>query len=175
VATAVGFIALAGVAAEFDCRVPKGGHTMKMTITPFVSRVAVLGFAAVSIAVAAGCGKQEADNASPSMQSMPDNEAASNQESMKDMPMPDTSAPGPSAETQTHATRGTIQSVDREAGTVKIAHEAVPALNWSAMTMDFKVADKQALAGLKEGEQVEFHFTEESAGQYAITHISPQR
>lgn len=154
---------------------------MKMTI-PFVSRVAVLGFVAASIAVVAGCGRQESENASAStsMQSMPDNAAASDQESMKDMPMPnaspsEVSAQGAATEAQMHATKGTIQSVDREAGTVKIAHEAVPDLNWPAMTMNFKVRDKQDLAGLKEGEQAEFQFTEESAGRYAITKISPQR
>jgi Cu(I)/Ag(I) efflux system membrane fusion protein len=96
------------------------------------------------------------------------------------MPMPnaspsDVSAQGASTERQTHATKGTIQNVDREAGTVKIAHEPVPSLNWPAMTMDFKVMDKQDLVGLKQGEQVEFQFTEESAGRYAITEISPQR
>jgi Cu/Ag efflux protein CusF len=41
------------------------------------------------------------------------------------------------------------------------------------MTMGFKVQSPQALAGLKEGEQVEFHFTEQSDGQYTITQISP--
>lgn len=153
---------------------------MKMTI-PFLSRVAVMGFVAASAAVVAGCGNQESENASAptSMQSMPGNDAASNQESMKDMPMPnaspsDVSAQGASTERQTHATKGTIQNVDREAGTVKIAHEPVPSLNWPAMTMDFKVMDRQDLAGLKEGEQVEFQFTEESAGRYAITEILPQ-
>ncbi len=96
---------------------------------------------------------------------------------MKGMPMPDAnpSTPAAPSEAQTHAAKGTIQSIDRNAGTVKIAHEAVPSMNWPAMTMQFKASSAQDLAGLKEGEQVEFHFTAGSAGQYAITEISPQR
>ena len=126
---------------------------------PFLSKVAMIGIASASVAVFAGCGRQEADTAStpPPTQPMADNEATSHEDEM-----------------QTHMTKGTIQSVDRQAGTVKIAHEAVPSLNWPAMTMEFKLSNAQDSAGLKEGEQVEFHFTEESAGQYAITQISPQ-
>lgn len=159
------------------CRPTLGDLRMRMRMRPFVSRVAVVSVAAASIAIVSGCGKQDAENARPptSMESMTDNNAASNQESMKDIPMTDTSAPGASAENQAHVTKGRIQSVDRDAGTVKIAHEAVPGLNWPAMTMDFKLANQQDLATLKEGEQVEFRFTEESAGRYAITEISPQR
>jgi Cu/Ag efflux protein CusF len=154
---------------------------MKKTMSPIAWRLAMLGVAAASAITLAGCGKQEAENASApdSVQSMPESDATSNQDSMKDMPMPgasasDSSAGAASSGTQTHMTKGTIQSVDREAGTIKIAHEAVPSLNWPAMTMDFKIQSPQALAGLEEGEQIEFHFTEQSAGQYAITQISPQ-
>lgn len=140
---------------------------------PFLSRVAMIGVAAASVAVFAGCGKE----APVPMQSMP-NEASSHEESMKDMPMPDASSSAAAStemhEMQTHMTKGTIQSVDREAGAVKIAHEAVPSLNWPAMTMEFKLSNPQDSVGLKEGEQVEFHFAEESAGQYAITQFSPQ-
>lgn len=143
---------------------------------PFFLKVAMIGIASASVAVFAGCGRQEADTASapPPTQPMSDNEATSHEEAMKDMRMHEASPSAASSEMQTHMTKGTIQSVDREAGTVKIAHEAVPSLNWPAMTMEFKLSNAQDSAGLKEGEQVEFHFTEESGGQYAITQISPQ-
>lgn len=154
---------------------------MKTTVTPSISRLAVIGIIAAA-AVLASCGKQESESASApgGMESMSNDGSGSRQDSMKDMPMSEaspsnSSAPAGSTETQTHMTKGTIQSVDREAGTVKIAHEAVPSLNWPAMTMDFKVSKTEELAGLKEGEQVEFQFAEESAGRYAITSISPQR
>lgn len=142
----------------------------------FLSKVAMIGIASASVAALAGCGRQEADTASARAptQPMSDNEVTSHEESMKDMPMHESSPSAASTEMQTHMTKGTIQSVDREAGTVKIAHEAVPSLSWPAMTMEFKLSNAQDSAGLKEGEQVEFHFTEESAGQYAITQISPQ-
>lgn len=150
------------------------------TMAPFASRLAVIGIIA-SAAVLASCGKQERENANePSgLESMSDESSGSRQDSMKGMPMPESpsnsSAPAGSTVTQTHMTKGTIQSVDREAGTAKIAHEAVSSLNWPAMTMDFKVSKKEDLAALKEGDRVEFQFAEESAGRYAITAISPQR
>lgn len=153
-----------------------------MTTTSLFSRLAIIGITAAAGVLLASCGKQERENASArsGMESMSDDGAGSSQDSMKDMPMPEASSSSPSAptgaaETQTHMTKGTIQSVDREAGTVKIAHEAVPTLNWPAMTMDFKVSNKEELAALKEGDRVEFQFAEESAGRYAITAISPQR
>jgi Cu/Ag efflux protein CusF len=144
-------------------------------MAPFASRFAVIGIVATAAALAS-CGNQEQENANApgGMESMSDGSSGSRQDSMKDMPMPE-SAPTGSTETQTHMTKGTIQSVDREAGTIKIAHEAVPSLNWPAMTMDFKVPNKEDLAGLKEGDLVEFQFAEESAGRYAITAISQQR
>jgi Cu/Ag efflux protein CusF len=153
---------------------------MKKTTTPFAWRLATFGVAAASTITLVGCGKQEANNASApaSTQAMPQAETNSDQRSMNDMPMPgasgsDASASGSSG-AQTHTTKGAIQSVDRAAGVVKIAHEAVPSLNWPSMTMDFKVQNPQALAGLEAGEHVEFQFTEQSAGQYTITQIQPE-
>jgi len=152
---------------------------MTKTMTPFLSGMTMFAIATVSAAVLTGCAKQGSENATapPSAQSMRDDESTSNQESMQDMPMPEANPSSPAApsEMQTHAAKGTIQSIDHEAGTVKIAHETVPSMNWPAMTMEFKASSAQELVGLAEGEQVEFHFTAESAGRYTITEISPQR
>lgn len=155
---------------------------MKTTMTPFVSRLAIIGITAAAGLLLASCGKQESESASApaATESMPSDSSGAGKDSMQDMPMteanpPDSSTLVNSPEAQLHMTKGTIQSVDREAGTVKIAHEAVPSLGWPAMTMDFKVSNKEELAGLKEGERVEFQFAEETAGRYAIAAISPQR
>ena len=58
-----------------------------------------------------------------------------------------------------HHGTGTVKSVDRTQGTVTIAHQAVPSMNWPAMTMTFK-ADKRKLQALKPGEKIDFDFVQ---------------
>ena len=79
------------------------------------------------------------------------------------------------AAAQGHPGQGTVNSVDTKAGTVKLAHGAIPSLNWPAMTMDFMVADKQALAKLKPGQKVEFKVVEKTKGQFVISEIAPAK
>lgn len=63
-------------------------------------------------------------------------------------------------ESQVLRATGTVQAIDEAAGTVTLAHEPVPALNWPAMTMAFKVAD-HAAEHVRVGQTVEFEFTSE--------------
>lgn len=65
---------------------------------------------------------------------------------------------------------GTIKAVDTAKHTVTIAHGAVPAVQWPAMTMAFNATTKQ-LAGLKAGDQVAFEFRAE--GGATIVSIKP--
>ena len=131
----------------------------------------------VGIAVTAGaldaCGRQQPEGAAQPApeQTMSEKESTAGEGSMQGMPMSDATMPAANS----HKTTGRIQTIDHAAGTVKIAHQAVPSLNWPAMTMGFKVQDESALAGLKEGEEVEFTFTKESADRYVITEISPRQ
>ena len=74
---------------------------------------------------------------------------------------------------QVHKGQGTVSSIDTKAGTVKLAHGPIASLNWPAMTMDFAVADKQALAKLKPGQKVEFKLGEKAKGQYVVSEINP--
>ena len=53
-----------------------------------------------------------------------------------------------------------VTKVDAMAGTVTLAHEPVKTLNWQAMTMTFKVADKSMFNKLVEGKKVEVEFTQ---------------
>lgn len=55
---------------------------------------------------------------------------------------------------------GTIKAIDTTKHTVTIAHGAVPAVQWPAMTMAFSATAKQ-LAGLKVGDHVAFEFRAE--------------
>ncbi len=77
------------------------------------------------------------------------------------------------AAVQSHPGQGTVNSVDAKAGKVNLTHGPVPTLNWPGMTMDFPVADKQALAKLKPGQKVEFKVVEKAKGQFVIGEIAP--
>ena len=62
-----------------------------------------------------------------------------------------------------------VKKIDAKTGSVTIAHDPIKALNWPAMTMPFKVADKALLAKVKVGAKVRFDLS----GQ-TITAIRPQ-
>lgn len=74
---------------------------------------------------------------------------------------------------QAHPGQGTVNGVDAKAGKVNLTHGPVPTLNWPGMTMDFPVADKQALTKLKPGQKVDFKVVEKSKGQFVISEIAP--
>lgn len=72
-----------------------------------------------------------------------------------------------------HKAEGTVDSVDRQAGTVTLNHGAVASLKWPAMTMEFKAANAALLSGLKPGQVVSFEFVERQPGEYLVTAIAP--
>jgi len=51
---------------------------------------------------------------------------------------------------------GVVKKVDAKAGTVTLAHDPIKALNWPAMVMPFKVADKALLGQMKVGAKIRF-------------------
>ncbi|MFZ2301805.1 MAG: copper-binding protein [Gallionella sp.] len=55
-----------------------------------------------------------------------------------------------------HQGTGKVVSVDRAKSRVKLAHEPIKSLGWSAMSMDFNVVKASLLDGLKEGDVVQF-------------------
>jgi len=61
-----------------------------------------------------------------------------------------------------YRTTGTIQGI--AAGGVTLQHQAVPALEWPAMTMSFRLADAAMLRGFKKGDEVTFSFDQEAQG-----------
>lgn len=67
---------------------------------------------------------------------------------------------------------GTVIAADAEAGTVTLAHEAMPEVGWPAMTMRFKT-DPALLAGIEEGDKVAFDLTL-SGGSGEITALTRQ-
>ena len=51
---------------------------------------------------------------------------------------------------------GVVKKIDAKSGSVTIAHDPIKALNWPAMTMPFKVADKALLGQMKVGAKIRF-------------------
>lgn len=78
----------------------------------------------------------------------------------------------PKADVQkNYAVKGEVVVVDKAAGKVKLKHEAIPELDWPAMTMFFLVADKSQLETLEVGNQVEFQLMKSNDGAPLITQI----
>lgn len=74
------------------------------------------------------------------------------------------------AKAAVHRTKGVVKGLDATLGTVTLEHEPVPALQWSAMTMPFRISPELA-KGLKVGQKVDVEF--EAQGMSAtITRIA---
>ena len=71
---------------------------------------------------------------------------------------------------QIHQSRGKVARIDHSAGTVTIAHEPVRSLNWTSMTMPFKLKDRAMFEKLKPNSVVDFSFMQ-SGKDYVITGI----
>jgi membrane fusion protein, copper/silver efflux system len=74
-----------------------------------------------------------------------------------------------------HRGSGKIAALDAQAGTVELDHEAMPSLGWPAMTMEFKVADRSLLSGLKTGDRIDFEVSAGEAGKYVIRRVAPAK
>lgn len=79
-----------------------------------------------------------------------------------------TAGHGPASEKVTAAT-GVVKASDAAKGTITIAHNAVDARNWPAMTMTFKIS-KGVLGNVKAGQHVKFWFKGEDS--YTVTKIT---
>jgi Cu(I)/Ag(I) efflux system protein CusF len=67
---------------------------------------------------------------------------------------------------------GVVKGIDSKAATVTLAHQAIPALHWPAMTMAFKVARPELLTGVVVGARVNFDLQGNGMSQ-TITAITP--
>jgi Cu/Ag efflux protein CusF len=68
---------------------------------------------------------------------------------------------------------GTVNSVDPAGHKVNLNHNAIPAIGWPAMTMDFTVALAVDLSALKPGTRVNFMMQRGGDGMYVIHSIAP--
>ncbi len=58
-----------------------------------------------------------------------------------------------------YATKGTVKTIEK--GEITIIHEAIPAIQWPAMTMPFIVKNQELSKDLKVGEAVQFSISQE--------------
>lgn len=99
--------------------------------------IALVGSAAFA-ATAAACSQETTAPAKEDMGSMEMSEAAL------------AGAAGPIRST------GVVTQVDAAAGTITFNHEAIPAISWPAMTMQFTAENPAILQGIAVGDQVTF-------------------
>jgi Cu(I)/Ag(I) efflux system membrane fusion protein len=72
-----------------------------------------------------------------------------------------------------HKATGKLDGVDAKAGTLTIEHGPVASLKWTAMTMEFKLANSALLKDMKPGANIEFEFVERGQGEWVITSLKP--
>lgn len=85
--------------------------------------------------------------------------------------MDDMSMPAPTTASQKNIVgKGVVVSVDKAAAKITLKHEAITAIGWGAMTMDFKVTDKSVLGKVKKGDQIEFTLIKRGQ-EYLISNI----
>lgn len=74
------------------------------------------------------------------------------------------------ARQQVHTATGTVKKADTKAGKVTVEHGPVASLNWPAMTMAFKVGEKELWKKLEEGRKVELAFMQRG-NDYVVTAV----
>ena len=71
---------------------------------------------------------------------------------------------------QTVPGAGVVKSVDPDKDSITLAHQAIPALGWPAMTMRFKI-DRQIASTVKPGQHVTFELVPNAMGG-TITNVT---
>jgi Cu/Ag efflux protein CusF len=103
--------------------------------------------ALATVALLSACGQKTDTNAIATDQPAAANTASAD---MGNMAMP--------AEAKMAKSTGTVTAIDKAAGKITLAHEAIPAVNWPAMTMAF-AAKPALLDGVAVGDKVAFDVT----------------
>ena len=70
------------------------------------------------------------------------------------------------------ATAGKVNSVDAAYHVLNLTHDAIPALGWPAMTMDFNVRPDLDLGGLKSGDAIRFTVGKAPDGTFRIDSLT---
>jgi Cu(I)/Ag(I) efflux system protein CusF len=81
-------------------------------------------------------------------------------------------APATTAATSASAS-GTVEAVNAQQRKIKLKHEAIPAINWPAMSMEFPAAPSVDLAAVKSGAKVKFTLNKGADGTYTVQSLRP--
>lgn len=65
--------------------------------------------------------------------------------------------------------KGIVKKIDLQGSSLTLQHEAIPALNWPEMTMDFSADKNVELKQLKVGDRVQFNLKKDEEDNYVIT------
>lgn len=76
------------------------------------------------------------------------------------------------SQAEVYQSLGTIKKITPDS--ISIAHGAIPALNWPPMTMQFALAQGNALPAVKAGDKVNFTFVQNESG-YQLVSLTPQQ
>ncbi len=97
---------------------------------------------------------------------------ANGENGVEAMPEMVTEAPSTDAQADPVTGVGVVTAVDREAGTIGLQHEPIPALNWSSMTMTF-AAEPDVLGDIAVGDSVSFTIKSPAESQ-VLTHVQKE-
>lgn len=75
---------------------------------------------------------------------------------------------GPAAVAGPIRSTGTVTAIDAAAGTISLDHAPIAAINWPAMSMQFRAEDPTMLQGIAVGDQVTFELKSESESSTII-------
>lgn len=113
----------------------------------------------LSVGLGLGCNKSQSEvttTATPAKSGAPTDPATA-------------AKPGAPAE-KAYQARGTVKAFGEGRKSIKIAHEEIPGY-MKAMTMPFAVTSTNELDGFKEGDAVDFSFSEQTDGRLLIQSI----
>lgn len=68
---------------------------------------------------------------------------------------------------------GMVNSADPAGHKINLSHNAIPAIGWPAMTMDFAVAPSVDLRTIKPGAHVNFTMQKGADGMYVVQSVTP--
>lgn len=68
---------------------------------------------------------------------------------------------------------GVVKKIDQKDGLVSLSHDAIPAINWPAMTMKFPVGNKVDLNSLNKGQTVQFTLHRAPDGSFPLVELCP--
>jgi Cu/Ag efflux protein CusF len=68
---------------------------------------------------------------------------------------------------------GVVEKISIDNSIVRLSHDAIPAINWPSMTMDFAVAETVDINSLKKGQIIQFTLHRAEDGNLPLVELCP--